>query len=247
MASVEVRGVNPRQFHVGFLRTGDALMNHSKLSPDSETKMGVKRAAEALENGSLLILDAHRTWMDIAFSAARLSHELPIDKYLIPYTAYLENRMTYSKLLKQIKRQVQNVEMIPVIREEDQIGYDGELGVTPRGVGFTKEETAVLNRRYLKRALELIKENIPGIAIVVAPYGSRRTYRIWFRDGVLGLVKKGVPILVTLSAREPGANLDHTTFVSGELFRFDRNHSDDDINAVVDAQFEDLERKAGIS
>lgn len=254
MAHPEARSVDPRQFHVGFLRAGDTLMDHSRISTESETQRGLKSATEILEKGTLMVFDAHRTWMDIGFSAARLTEELPIQRYLIPFAAYLKDRRVYGSLLSHIKAQVKGVELMPVVREEDRIDYEGNLGVRPRGVGFTKKQVYALNIPFLKRAKELIEEDKPRSAILLAPYGSRRTYRKWFRDGALGLARKGVPILVTLSARErvvrldnAGANLDHTTFVSPEILRFDRNNSDKYIDKMVDAQFAELERRAGIS
>lgn len=245
--SPEAGRVDPRQLHVGFLRAGDALMDRSKLSPDYETRNGIEQALDVLESGPILIFDAHRTWMDIGFSAARLTGELPIKKYVIPYAAYLRDRRFYRPLVLNIGHQVDGVEMMPVVREEDQIGYDGEFAVRPRGVAFTKEETSVLNRAYMKEALDLIKENQPMTAIFLAPYASRRTYRKWFRVGVLGLVKKGLPVLATLSKKDSAFKLDHTTFVSGELLKFDKNSLNANIIERFDEQFRELERRASIS
>lgn len=247
MVYPEARGVNPRQLHVGFLRAGDTLMNHSKLSPDHETKNGIEQASGVLERGALLIFDAHRTWMDIGFSAARLTEELPIERYVIPYAAYLRDRRFYRPLVLNIGHQVDGVEMMPVVREEDQLGYDGKLGVRPRGVEFTKEETSVLNIAYMREALGLIKKNQPKTAIFLAPYGSRRTYRKWLREGVVGLVKKELPVLVTLSKKDSAFKFDHTTFASRELFKFDGNISDADIIARIGEQFRELESRVAIS
>lgn len=246
MVHQEVGRVDPRQFHVGFLRAGDTLMDRSSLSRDEESQKGIRQAREVLSDRGLLILDAHRTWMDIGFSAARLTEELSIENYVIPYAAYLRNRKFYRSLILNIGNQVDGVEMMPVIREEDKMSSSGLLGIRPRGIKFSKEQEISLNRKFFKRSLELINDNKPRTAIFLAPYASRKTYRGEVRTGVLGLLRKEISVLTTLSARDSAFKLDHTTFVSGELLRFDRNHSDDHINAVVDAQFEDLERRATI-
>lgn len=251
MSSPEFRRVDARDFRLGpgnLVRAGNVLVSHSELSNDKTTQIGISNAIDALEEGGLLILDAHRTDLDIVFSAARLTQEFELSTFIVPVSKSQYDSKKYGGKLKKIAETVIGSELYPVVRAE-------ESGKTNREdlhlEDITPEEKNRLNRRYFIRAGQVIKS--PHCAAIVAPYGSRHTYRQEVRKGVINLIRRGSPVIFTMSERVPKKKIlgivkrfpYHRLYVS-KVISFSRDSSDKYINTFVDAQFGDLERRAVI-
>lgn len=236
MSHLESRRVDPRQFHIGPLRTGDTLMDRSSLSRDEESQKGIRQAREVLSDSGLLILDAHRTWIDIVLSASRLTEELPIKRLIVAIAGKFRGGGFQSSMLKRINQQVDGAELMFVIREKDKRKHKGN--------------NRSLNMRFLRASLDVLDRNNPNEAVLIAPYGGRTEYMNDVKEGAFFLLKRGYPTLFTLSSRSQYDNplhvvKRHTLFVSPNVMSFDGQELQN-INPIIRGQFADLERRAVI-
>ncbi|MFH1827000.1 MAG: hypothetical protein ABH812_01025 [bacterium] len=248
MPTLEFRPVDVREFHIGpfdLFPVGRLLLSYSSVSKTEKTEFGIKSAREILEEEGLIVLDAHRTDIDIVFTGAQLTQKLNLKRFVAPAARYLYDHPRYGPKLKQIEKTMHGVEFFPVVRGEERGSTDREL---PSKVVDAKEAQR-LNNEYFEKARGIL--SFPHQAVAIAPYGSRYTYKVKVRGGVRELLKEGYPAIVTLSQKQSRKLAGiipriphHTLFVFPNVLRFSEDSSDEYISNVVNNVFQELEQMA---
>lgn len=213
------------------------LLSRGIISVDSVSQQACVKLREISSNKGIMIFDAHPGMLDI-FPAYRLAlHDLDLGRVEGPFAAafYFHKRFYNSFLLKV----EEFVKLYPVFRKE-------ELNYTERkfrnSSGLSKEEQKGLNGKYLNSVLKL--KNVPGSALVIAPYGGLPVTRSCFRSGVIPLVEDGSPVVFSIS-RFDFFGMRYVTYLSEvESFAVD-NASPDAVHEWMLSIYGELKERSG--
>lgn len=158
------------------------------------------QTVETIENLSqkeaILVLDAHRSRVDIFASAMAVFNNVGFKKILMPvagsgYYIPIIHR-GYASLNK-----LPEFEFRPVFRREDMRLFFSRLSWKVFKRGLSEADIKAINRAYVARSLEVIQS--PDHLIVVAPFGDTASYGSELRKGVEILMKTGCPVVCARS------------------------------------------------
>lgn len=186
---------------------------------------------------AILVLDAHRSRVDIFASAMVVFNNIKFRKILMPVACsgyYLPIiHRGYESLNK-----LSNFEFHPVFRREDQCRFFSKLSWKIFGRGLSSANIKSKNRSYVERSLVVAQSK--GHLIVVAPFGDTSSYGIELRKGVELLMRSGCPVICA-RAKFSWKDMRFEVFLS-DILRFNENDAEADMRKKVLEVYADLDR-----
>lgn len=215
---------------------GKILTSRSRLSKDPLTQKGVEAARAVLQQSGLAVLDSHKTSLDIMAVGATLAQELRLSTFAGPVAGY----MYYNRFLHHFFVEAgdkDSLQMFPVFRKEERTELAKSWKFHPSLASANPKEANAAFRTYAETLVDR-----PGDALLVAPYGSRKTFGTEVRSGIVNLLQTECPALCTLAIFHPEL-LKFVVYTAPSVLRFSQGSSSEDISAqVYDQMWELTER-----
>lgn len=220
----------------GVIPFGKILTARSSLSKDPLTQTGIEAAQAALEKSGLAVLDSHKTSLDIMAVGATLAQELELSTFAGPVAGYMYyNRFLHTFFSQAGKKE--SLQMFPVFRREERTELAKNWKYHPSLASANPKEANAAFRTYAETLVDR-----PGDALLVAPYGSRKTFGTEVRSGIVNLLQTECPALCTLAIFHPEL-LKFVVYTAPSVLRFSQGSSSEDISAqVYDQMWELTER-----
>lgn len=228
-----------REFKAYLVPLGRIIHTASRLGQDEETQSGIKQAENVLHNEGLVLLDFHKSLVDIVVTSAIATEHLPIESFKGPVAASYFVKRFFGHIIERIN-EVPGVEGIPVIRKKDREDPKTMIKIMKK-LGITPEDVNNKNFDYLERVRETVKH--PYHAAMVAPFGTRDKEAVHdIKWGVAELLRTGCAALCTYTATTKHPKPFKVLFAP-EIMRFNPDTSTKKMSDIISTQFKSLKSR----
>ena len=215
-SEMEHTRVDFRGLRYGAIRLGNFLNSHIEVSADAATQQGIRTARTALEDGGLIVLDAHRKFGDIIATGIELSKHIDITTFVAAVSAYdFQHWFVRRRFFRELGN-IPGVELYPVFRDDDKNDPKRRRYYEKTHKNNISDVANI--RRYFRRSIETV--NSPHHVLLVAAYnGVGRMEKKGLSKGAALLLKHGSPALCTLTMWSWRDRM-YRVYVSDSLLRF---------------------------
>jgi hypothetical protein len=229
-AEQENTRVDFRKLRYGTVRLGNFLHTHIEASPDDATREGLNAARAALEEGGLVVLDAHLKFGDIIATGIEITKQIDIQSCVAAVSAYDYQHPLFRRRFFSELGLIPGVELFPIYRTDDE-RYSKRKIMYQRAVAQDSMSEAVL--RYYRRTLQAIKT--PHEIVLVAAYNGVGRMGNELASGVAKLLERGTPSICSL-AKWSWREGKYRVFLSDKILPIRPQMSKDDMQHLMYAQ-----------
>lgn len=237
-AEQEYTRVDFRTLRYGTVRLGNFLHTHIEASSDGATREGLNAARTALEEGGLVILDAHLKFGDIIATGIEITKHIDIQSCVAAVSAYDYQHPLFRKRFFSELGLIPGVELFPIYRTDDE-RYSKRKIMYQRAVAENTMSEAVL--RYYRRTLQAIKT--PHEIVLVAAYNGVGRMGSGLASGVAKLLERGTPALCSL-AKWSWRERKYRVYLADTLLSFSPRANTSDMQHLMYAQHRKLFARA---